>query len=215
MGPPLGFRHHNLPKFLQLYCHGRFYWTPTGIPTYHDNSRQRPGNNLKKGAIMAAVKQGDRVSINYIASLEDGTVFDSTYETDGCGDECETGECDTDDCGCGETGPMQLTIGAGDFFPQIEEALIGMTIGEKKTVAIPATEAFGLYDEEKVFTVPHSELPEEMSPEVGSEYVLTNDEEEEFGVTVIEVTEESVTFDANHPLAGEDLSFELELVEIL
>jgi peptidylprolyl isomerase len=109
---------------------------------------------------------------------------------------------------------MELTIGGGEFFPQIEEALVGMSVGEKKTVQVPAVEAFGEYDAEKVFTVPRSDLPPDMEPEVGSEYILTNDDEEDFGVTVTEVTEEDVTFDSNHPLAGEDLSFEVELVSI-
>ena len=167
---------------------------------------------------MAAAKQGDKVKINFVGTLEDGTVFDTTFEAEACDhDECDSEECGTDDCGCGcdEVGPMELTIGGGDFFPQIEEALVGMSAGEKKTVLIPAVEAFGKYDEEKVFTVPRADLPEDMDPEVGNEYVLTNDEEEDFGVTVTEVTPEAVTFDANHPLAGEELSFELELVEIL
>jgi peptidylprolyl isomerase len=167
---------------------------------------------------MAVAKQGDKVRINFIGSLEDGTVFDSTHESEECDPgECESDDCGTDDCGCGceESGPMELTIGGGEFFPQIEEALVGMAVGAKITVQIPAVEAFGEYDAEKVFTVPRSDLPADMDPEVGSEYVLTNDEDEDFGVTVTEVSAEDVTFDANHPLAGQDLSFEVELVEIL
>ena len=167
---------------------------------------------------MAAAKQGDKVTINFVGTLEDGTVFDTTYEAEACEhEECDSEECGTDDCGCGcdETGPMELTIGGGDFFPQIEEALVGMNAGEKKTVLIPAVEAFGDYDEEKVFTVPRNDLPEDMEPEVGNEYVLTNEEEEDIAVVVTEVTDDEVTFDANHPLAGEDLTFEVELVTIL
>ncbi len=166
---------------------------------------------------MAAAQQGDKVTINFVGSLEDGTIFDSTHESGECDDEtCDTGDCESEDCGCGcdETGPMELTIGGGEFFPQIEEALVGMSVGEKKTVQVPAVEAFGEYDAEKVFTVPRSDLPADMEPEVGNEYILTNDDEEDFGVTVTEVTAEDVTFDSNHPLAGEDLSFEVELVSI-
>lgn len=110
---------------------------------------------------------------------------------------------------------MEITIGGGEFFEQVEEALIGMAPGEKKTVTIPAEDAFGEYDEEKVFTVPKSDLPADLVPEVGLELVLANDDEEEIGVAVVEVTADSVTFDANHPLAGEDLTYEFELVEIL
>jgi peptidylprolyl isomerase len=173
---------------------------------------------------MAQAKQGDKVIINYTGTLEDGTVFDSTFEDDGCetdgceSDECSTGDCDTDDCGCGcgdESGPMELTIGAGEFFTQIEEALVGMAVGEKKTVLIPAKDAFGEYDTEKVFNAPRTEMPEDLKPEVGDELTLSNDDDEEIDVTVVEVNEDSVTFDSNHPLAGEDLTFEIELVEIV
>ncbi len=171
---------------------------------------------------MAQAKNGDKVKINYIGSLEDGTVFDSTLEdseceTEGCeSDDCGTDDCDCgDDCGCGETGPMEMTIGAGEFFPQIEEALIGMVAGEKKSVVIPAKDAFGEYDTEKVFNVPRSDMPEDLKPEVGDELTLSNDDDEEIDVTVVEVNDDSVTFDTNHPLAGEDLTFEIELLEIL
>lgn len=164
---------------------------------------------------MAAVKQGDTVTIHFVGTLDDGTIFDSTREENTCEhDGCETDECGTEGCGCDEAGPMELTIGGGEFFTQVEEALIGMAVGETKTVQIPAAEAFGEYDPEKVFTVPRSDLPEDMEPEIGHEYVLTNEDEEDIGVIVTEVNDDSVTFDTNHPLAGEDLTFEVELLEI-
>lgn len=166
---------------------------------------------------MAQAKKGDRVKIDYTGTLEDGTVFDSTLEEEECShDDCDTDECDSGDCGCGgETGPMELTIGAGEFFPQIDEALVGMAPGEQKTVTIPAEEAFGEYDEEKVFTVPRGDLPDDLKPEVGEELVLSDENDESLGVVVVEVNDEGITFDANHPLAGEDLTFALKLVEIL
>jgi peptidylprolyl isomerase len=166
---------------------------------------------------MALAEKGNRVRIDYTGKLEDGTVFDSTLESDDCGhDDCDTEVCDDEECGCGcESGPMELTIGGGDFFPQIEEALVGMAPGEKKSVTIPAEEAFGEYDETKVFTVPRSDMPEDLKPEIGDQLVLSNDDDEEMGVTVTGVSDDSVTFDANHPLAGEELTFELQLVEIL
>jgi peptidylprolyl isomerase len=179
---------------------------------------------------MAQVKKGDKVRINYTGKLEDGTIFDSTIEStdcdsddccstddspDDCGCGCETDDS-TDDCGCGcETGPTEITVGAVEFFPQIDEMLVGMTPGEKKTVIIPAEDAFGEYDEENVFTVPRADVPADMNPAVGDELVLTNDDEEELAVVVVAATEDSITFDANHPLAGEDLTFEVELIEIL
>jgi peptidylprolyl isomerase len=170
---------------------------------------------------MVLAKNGDKVKIDYTGKLEDGTVFDSTLE-----DQCDPDECDSDDCGdgcgddecgCGshESGPMELTIGEGELFSQVDEALIGMTPGEKKSVVVPAVDAFGEYDKDKVFTVPRSDLPEDLQPEVGDELVLTNEDDEELGVQVVETTAESVTFDSNHPLAGEDLTFEVTLLEIL
>lgn len=166
---------------------------------------------------MAQAKKGDRVRIDYTGTLEDGTVFDSTLENEECSsDECDSDEHDSGDCGCGcEAGPMELTVGAGEFFPQIDEALVGMAPGEQKTVTIDAADAFGEYDEEKVFTVPRGELPEGLTPEVGDELVLTDENDESIGVVVVEVNDQGITFDANHPLAGEDLTFSLELVEIL
>lgn len=165
---------------------------------------------------MAQAKQGDRVTIDYIGKLDDGSIFDSTHEHDNDVDECDTGECEPDECGCGcEAGPMTLTIGEGKFLPQIEEALVGMSPGEKKTVVIPTDEAFGPFDETKVFTVPRTDLPDDLNPSVGDELVLTSEEDESIGVVVTEVTDESITFDANHPLAGEDLTFEFQLVDIL
>ena len=164
---------------------------------------------------MAQAKKGDRVRIDFTGTLEDGTIFDSTLDS---GD-CETGHCDTDDCGdegCGcEAGPLELVIGEGEFFEQIEEALIGMAPGEKKTLTIPSDDAFGDYDESKVFAVLREQIPDDMQPEVGEELVLTDEEDEAIGVTVVEVADDSITFDANHPLAGEDLTYEFTLVEIL
>ena len=164
---------------------------------------------------MAKVKNGDTVELHYIGKLDDGTVFDSTYESDCSDDECESGDCD-DDCGCDhETGPMQIVVGGGEFFPIVEEALIGMAAGEKKTVVVPSDDAFGEYDETRLFTVPLTDLPEDFDAEEGDELILSGDDDEEMGVCVVEKTDTEITFDANHPLAGKDLTFELELVSIV
>lgn len=160
---------------------------------------------------MALAKKGDKVRIDYTGTLEDGTVFDSTIE-----EGCSSDDCTADDCGCGhQAGPLELTIGAVELFPQIDEALVGMAPGEKKKIVIAVEDAFGEYDEEKVFTVPRGELPAGFNPEVGDELVLANEEDEELGVLVVGLNDESFTFDANHPLAGEELTFEVELLEIL
>ncbi|MBJ6726128.1 FKBP-type peptidyl-prolyl cis-trans isomerase [Geomesophilobacter sediminis] len=160
---------------------------------------------------MATAKKGDKVRINYTGTLEDGSVFDTTDGHDH-GDCCDDG-CE-DDCGC-EHGPLEFTIGEEEFFPQIEEALIGMAPGESKTVVIPAEDAFGEYDEEEVFTILRSQLTGDLVPEVGMELELTGEDDEPVEVTVVEVNEDSITVDANHPLAGEDITYTFELVEIV
>jgi peptidylprolyl isomerase len=110
---------------------------------------------------------------------------------------------------------MTFKLGEEVLFPLVEAAIVGMTPGEKKTVQLSAVDAFGEYDKERIFTVPRSELPDGLIPEVGEELMLSNDDDEELEVVVLEATEDAVTFDANHPLAGEDVSFEIELVSIL
>lgn len=162
-------------------------------------------------------RQGDRVTINYTGTLSDGTVFDTTLDIAECShDDCDSAEHDDGDCGCGcHGGPMDLTIGAGQLFPEIDAALVDMTPGQKKSVTIPARDAFGEYDEEKVFSVPRSDLPSDLEPAVGDELILANENDEELGVAVTAVDAATITFDANHPLAGEDLTFEVELVAIL
>lgn len=162
---------------------------------------------------MATAKKGDKVLINYTGTLEDGSVFDTTIKEEGCCDDsADDCGCD-DDCGC-ESGPMELTIGNEEFFTLVEEALVGMAPGEKKTVTIPAEDAFGEYDEEEVFSISREQLTGDIVPEVGMELELTGDDDEPVEVTVVEVTEETLTVDANHPLAGEDITYEIELLEI-
>ena len=160
---------------------------------------------------MALAKKGDKVTIDFTGTLEDGTVFDTTLEHD----ECETDDCcEDEECGC-ESGPMELVIGEGEFFEQIENALVGMAPGDKKTVTIPAVDAFGDYDEEKAFSVAREQVPEDIEPHVGQELELTGEDDETMVVTVVAVNDEFITLDANHPLAGEEVTYEFQLVEIL
>jgi len=162
---------------------------------------------------MATVKQGDKVRINYTGKLEDGSIFDTTIKEAGCCDD-DSDCCDDDGCGC-ESGPMEMTLGNEDFFPQVEEALVGMAPGEKKTVVIPAEDAFGEYDEDEVFSISREQLTGDIDPEVGMELELTGDDDEPVEVVVVEVSDDTITVDANHPLAGENITYEIELLEIL
>lgn len=166
---------------------------------------------------MAQAKSGDKVRIDLVGTLDDGTVFQSTLDSDECDDDgcgCDDAHAADEGCGCG-CGPLDVQIGSGDIFPQIEEALIGMAPGDTRSVTIAAADAFGEYDDDNVVTIPRTQLPDDLNPEVGEELVLTGDDDEHFGVTVVEVNAESVTFDSNHPLAGEDLTFEITLREIV
>jgi peptidylprolyl isomerase len=164
---------------------------------------------------MAQAKQGDKVRIDLVGTLDDGTVFQSTLASNACADDsCDPGHGADEGCGCA-AGPLDVEIGSGDIFPEIEEALIGMAPGETRRVTIAAADAFGEYDEDNVVSIPRSHLPPDMNPDVGDELVLTGDDDEHFDVTVVETSADDITFDANHPLAGEDLTFEITLREIV
>ena len=156
---------------------------------------------------MRQAKKGDRVRINFNGKLADGSLIDSTYPD-------PQHDCSDDQCGH-EAGPMDLVIGEEHFYVPIEEALIGMAPGEKKTVTISPDDAFGDYNPENVFTIKRSEFPAEITPEVGQGLEVTGEDDEVYMVTIVDVTEEEVSLDTNHPLAGEDLTYEFELVEIL
>lgn len=157
---------------------------------------------------MAQAKQADKVKINFIGKISDGTIIDSTYP------DPDHDACNDDACGH-EHGPFEITIGEGDFYTPIEEALVGMAVGEKKSATITPDDAFGDYDPENVFSVKRSEFPDDITPVVGQGLEVTGDNDEVYMVTVVEVTDEEVSLDTNHPLAGEELNYEFELVEIL
>jgi len=138
-------------------------------------------------------KQGDTVRVHYTGRLEDGTVFDSSLERE----------------------PMELILGAGEVIPGFEQAVVGMSPGESKTFTVPAEQAFGPYREELVYEINRSLVPPDLHLEVGQQLALRQPQGPSIRVTVTEISESTVTLDANHPLAGEDLTFDVQLVEIL
>lgn len=149
---------------------------------------------------MAQAKEGDKVRVHYTGRLEGGEVFDSS-------------ECAEQECGC-EAGPLEFTVGEGEVIPGFEKAVIGMNVGETKTFTIPVDEAYGQRNDEMVVAVERSHIPADMTPEVGMRLEVTQEDGREFPVVITEVTDTHVTIDANHPLAGRDLTFDIKLVEI-
>lgn len=150
---------------------------------------------------MAQAKSGDKVRVHYTGRLEDGSVFDSS-------------ECRESDCGC-DSGPLEFTIGEGTVIPGFEKGVIGMAPGDEKTINIPVEEAYGERQEHMVAQVPRAELPADIQPEVGMQLEVTQEGGHSFPVLITEVSDAEVTLDANHPLAGRALIFDLRLVEIL
>jgi len=150
---------------------------------------------------MAQAKQGDKVRVHYTGRLDDGEVFDSS-------------ECEEDGCGC-ESGPLEFVIGEGNVIPGFEAAVSGMSVGDSKEVKIPMDEAYGPYQEELVGVVERSRLPEDMVPEIGGQLEVTGENGETFPVLITDLTDTEVTLDANHPLAGRNLTFDIRLIEIL
>ena len=136
---------------------------------------------------------GDTVKVHYTGRLGDGRVFDSSRQR----------------------GPLQVTVGQGRVIPKFEEALTQMEPGEEKTVTIPAEQAYGPRRPELVLAVDRTEFPEHIEPSVGQELQLRQNDGEVAIVRVTDVSDEQVTLDANHPLAGQDLTFDLQLVEVL
>ena len=167
---------------------------------------------------MQTAQQGDTVRFHYIGKLDDGTIFDTT--DDDCGTDCGCGDsaCDDEGCGCGDEGeaggPLEIVLGSDEIIPALEQALIGMAPGESKTVRIPAEDAYGVRDDELMMVVDRKEFPADINPEVGQTLEVTDEDGEPFPVLVAHVADNEVVLDANHPLAGENLTFEVTLVEI-
>lgn len=142
---------------------------------------------------MAEAKKGDTVKVHYQGTFDDGTVFDASVDRE----------------------PLQFVIGEGSLIPGFENAIVGMNPGEKKTEKIPADEAYGPHFKELLISVDKKQLPPDLEPQIGQQLQINQEEGKTTIVTISEITEESVTLDANHPLAGKDLTFELELVDVV
>jgi len=147
----------------------------------------------RKEETMAQAKNGDTVKVHYTAKLEDGKVIDTSVNDD----------------------PWQFTIGKREVIQGFEETVIGMNPGESKTIKVSADKAYGPYRKGMVLVVDRNRLPEHLELKVGQQLRIPQADGRTAAVTVIDVSESKVTIDANHPLAGKDLTFDIELIKIV
>ncbi len=141
---------------------------------------------------MIKAKDGDTVRVQYTGKLEDGSVFDSSKKSDS----------------------LQFTIGKGQVLHGVEQAVIGMQPQESKTVLVPAAEAYGPHRDEMTTQVQRSQFPDSVVLKVGQRLQINQKNGQSIAVSVLGLSDSTVTLDANHPLAGKDLTFDLQLVEI-
>ena len=141
---------------------------------------------------MNKVKNGDRVKIHYTGKLKDGEIFDTSRERQ----------------------PLEFIVGNREMMPGIENSVIGMEAGEKKSIEIPPEEAYGPRQEELVVEISKSKLPDHIEPSLGLRLQMQDANGNHYELAIIEIKEETIALDANHPLAGHTLFFDLELVEI-
>jgi len=139
------------------------------------------------------VKKGDTIQVHYTGKFEDGKEFDSSLNRQ----------------------PLQFEVGAGRVIKGFEDAVIGLQTGEKKTVTVSAEDAYGSFDENLLIEIPRKNVPEDVTPEVGMRLQLVNQQGQAAHVVVTEILDKTVRLDANHPLAGKTLVFDLEVLEIL
>ena len=137
-------------------------------------------------------KANDKVKVHYKGTLSNGEIFDSSEGRE----------------------PLEFTLGGGQVIPGFDNGVMGMKIDEAKTINIPASEAYGEAKAELIQDVPKEHLPAEIQPEVGMQLMSQSPEGQQIPLIIIEVKDTTITVDANHPLAGKDLTFELTLVEI-
>jgi len=141
---------------------------------------------------MATAKKDDTVKVHYTGKLKDGNTFDTSEGRE----------------------PLSFALGSNQVIPGFENGIIGMEVGEKKTIVIPIAEAYGEYRKELLLKVDLKQLPEGVEPKIGDQLEMTNENGDIIPVLVADLTETDIVLDANHPLSGQELTFELELVSI-
>jgi FKBP-type peptidyl-prolyl cis-trans isomerase 2 len=142
---------------------------------------------------MQQAQNGDKVRVHYHGKLRSGETFDSSQGRE----------------------PLEFTVGSGQVIKGFDDGVKGMKPGDSKTVEIPVVDAYGDKEEERIVEFPKTQFPPELTPEVGMQLMMSDGSGQQLPVVITEVKEESVVLDANHPLAGQDLIFDIELVEIV
>lgn len=141
---------------------------------------------------MKTAEEGNTVKVHYTGTLDNGNIFDSSRKRD----------------------PLEFTIGKGRLIPEFEKAVVGMNVGDSREIKINAENAYGKRREEFIVNIDKEYVPREIDPKVGMNLQLKNPENRLMNAIIISVSEDHITLDANHPLAGENLTFNIELVEI-
>ena len=144
-------------------------------------------------SILSDAKNGDTVKVHYKGTLQDDSVFDSSEGRD----------------------PLQFTMGQGQLIPGFEKAVATLKVGESTQVDIPSAEAYGKVNEDLIVNIPRNQLPESIDPKVGMQLQMNQQNGQPIPVRVTAVSDSELTIDANHPLAGKDLTFQIELVEVV
>ncbi len=141
---------------------------------------------------MQQVKDGDTVKVHYHGKLRSGETFDSSEGRE----------------------PLEFTVGSGQVIKGFDDGVRGMNVGDKRTVEIASGDAYGAKEDDRVIEFPKTQFPPDMKPEVGMQLMMNDGQGQQLPVVITEVKEETVTLDANHPLAGQDLIFDIELMEV-
>jgi len=139
------------------------------------------------------VEKGNRVKVHYTGKFDNGEIFDSSLQRE----------------------PLEFTVGFNEVIKGFDDAVLSMKVGDKKTVTCEPNEAYGERNENFVFEIPHDELPDDFVPRLGMPLELANDRGETLIASIIDINDNGITLDANHPLAGKRITFEIELIEIL
>ena len=142
---------------------------------------------------MKQVQKGDRIRVHYHGKLTNGETFDSSEGR----------------------APLEFVVGAGQMIKGFDDAVVGMELGEKKTVNIAAIDAYGEHKDDQVIEFPRNQFPKDLKPEIGMQLTMTNGQGQQFPVTIAEVKDETVVLDANHFLAGKELVFDITIAEIV